>query len=109
MKLLTKEILATLPPLGSQEDNPDPIVRVKFFTPDAGWSWYATEASPEGKDFIFFGYVIGVEPEWGTFSLSELTSIRGRLGLPVERDLHFRPCPASVITKRAESHGLVSS
>jgi Protein of unknown function (DUF2958) len=31
-----------------------------------------------------FGY-----PELGYVSLAELTAIRGKLGLPVERDLHF--------------------
>ena len=77
MKLLTKEILAALPPLGGQEERPDPIVHVKFFTPDGSWTWYATEGSPEGEDFMLFGYVIGFEAEWGYFRLSELQSIRG--------------------------------
>jgi len=99
MKLLTQEVLNRLPALGSQENEKDPIVQVKFFTPDAGWTWYATEGSPEGDDFIFFGYVQGVEPEWGYFSLRELRSVRGALGLPVERDLHFHPCPVSQVMK----------
>jgi hypothetical protein len=63
MKLLTKKVLASLPPLGGQSEATDPITHVKFFTPDSGWTWYATEGSPRGDDFIFFGYVIGVEPE----------------------------------------------
>ncbi|WP_430699087.1 DUF2958 domain-containing protein [Mesorhizobium dulcispinae] len=29
-------------------------------------------------------------PEIGSVSLTELTSVRGRLGLPIERDRHFR-------------------
>ena len=29
-------------------------------------------------------------PELGWVSLRELATVRGRLGLPVERDLHFR-------------------
>ena len=28
-------------------------------------------------------------PELGSVSLSEITALRGKLGLPVERDLHF--------------------
>jgi hypothetical protein len=98
MKLLTKEILDRLPRLGGQREAADPIAYAKFFTPDAGWTWYATEGEPWGmdhEDFLFFGYVIGVEPEWGEFSLSELQSIRGRLGLPVERDRFFKPAPIS--------------
>jgi Protein of unknown function (DUF2958) len=95
MKLLTKEVLAKLPPLGSQDEQADPVAYVTFFTPDAGWTWYATEGSPDGDDFRFFGYVIGVESEWGYFSLSELQSIRGKLDLPVERDRYFTPAPVS--------------
>lgn len=29
-------------------------------------------------------------PEIGWVSLGEIAAVRGRLGLPVERDLHFR-------------------
>jgi hypothetical protein len=92
MKLLTKEILAKLPPLGSQCDDEDPVIQIKFFTADAGWTWYVVDGSLEREtgDFIFFGYVVGPCPEWGNFSLKELQGIRGALGLSVERDLHFR-------------------
>lgn len=61
---------------------------VKFFTPDSGWTWYATEF--DGQD-TFFGLAVGHEVELGYFSLTELQAIRGQLGLPVERDLHFKP------------------
>ncbi len=64
------------------------VARVKFFTPDSRWSWYATEF--DGED-VFFGLVSGLAVELGYFSLSELLSIRGPLGLPVERDLYFVP------------------
>ncbi len=64
------------------------IAIVKFFTPDANWTWYATEF--DGED-IFFGLVDGFEKELGYFSLHELATIRGRLGLPVERDQTFEP------------------
>ncbi len=100
MQLLTKAVRTSLPPLGSQSESSDPVIHAKFFTPDAGWTWYATEGSPEGADFIFFGYVIGVEPEWGTFSLKELESVRGVLGLPVERDRYFKPAPFSQVVKQ---------
>jgi hypothetical protein len=32
----------------SQEDNRDPIVHCKFFTPDSSWTWLATEGSVTG-------------------------------------------------------------
>jgi hypothetical protein len=105
---LTKNLLQTLPALYSQENNPDPMVVCRFFTADAGWTWYAIEGSPvdeqgyydtdkEKVDFVFFGLVSGLEAELGYFSLSELNSIRGNLGLPVERDRYFQPTRLSAI------------
>jgi hypothetical protein len=64
----------------------DALAQVKFFISDAQWTWYASEF--DGED-IFFGLVIGLEIELGYFSLSELKSVKGPLGLPIERDLHF--------------------
>ena len=91
MELLTDELRKILPPLYAQEGDENPMVYAKFFTPDSSWTWYVTEGAPENCGFIFFGYVIGQEREWGYFSLEGLGSVRGPLGLPVERDLHFRP------------------
>ena len=92
MQLLTPELRKQLPPLGASERNADPIVLFKFFTPDSNWTWYAIEF--DGDD-IFFGLVDGFDEELGTFSLSELESLTGPLGLHVERDLHFEPIPLS--------------
>jgi len=94
MKLLTKAILKSLPPLYSQEKNPDPVVRVKFFDPTGSWTWYATEF--DGTD-IFFGLVKGHETELGYFSLAELKAMRGRFGLGIERDLYFTPTSLSEV------------
>jgi len=89
MKLLTKEVLRKLPKLYSQDGKGlEAIAVVKFFTPDGGWTWYATEF--DGKD-TFFGLADGFEKELGYFSLSELQSVRGKLGLPIERDMYFHP------------------
>jgi hypothetical protein len=107
---LTKDLIKTLPPLYSQEDNPDPMVVVKLFTPDAGWTWYAIEGSPVDEaeyydtqkpkvDFLFFGLVSGLEVELGYFSLSELKRVRGKFGLPIERDLYFEPTRLSEVKK----------
>jgi len=99
MKLLTKKLRKEIPP-HAIEDDPDPIVRAKFFTPDSGWTWYVLEF--DGED-TFFGYVIGHEAELGYFSLSELESVRGPLGLPIERDLYFVPCRLSEVKAYHES------
>lgn len=89
MKLLTKEVRKTLPPLYSQETlGSKAVARVKFFTPDSSWTWWATEF--DGED-TFFGLVEGHERELGYFSLRELESVRGPIGLAIERDLHWQP------------------
>jgi hypothetical protein len=89
MKLITKEVLRRLPPLGSQEEKGlEAVAVVKFFTPDASWTWWASEF--DGED-LFFGLVHGFEKELGYFRLSELKQAHGVLGLPVERDRYFQP------------------
>ena len=90
MKLLTEELRARLPPLYSQEAEEEPIVYAKFFMPGTGWTWYVTEGSQQEEDFLFFGFVVGLESEFGYFLLSELEGVRTSLGLAVERDLSFR-------------------
>jgi hypothetical protein len=62
---------------------------VKLFTPDAQCTWLLTELDPEGG--LAFGLCdLGMGcPELGYVSLSELSTVRGKLGLPVERDIHF--------------------
>jgi hypothetical protein len=94
MKILTKEILEKLPALYSQENVEDPMIVCKFFYPDFGWTWYAIEF--DGKD-TFYGYVVGDFPELGYFALSELLANRGKLGMPIERDLYFKPCRLSEV------------
>jgi len=87
--LLTEEIRKKLPKLYECEDQGlNALAQVKFFTPDSNWTWYASEF--DGTD-IFFGLVSGLEVELGYFSLSELQSVRGPLGLPIERDLYYVP------------------
>ena len=63
---------------------------VKLFTPDAACTWLLTEIDPENPDIAFGLCDLGMGyPELGAVSLSEITALRGKLGLPVERDLHF--------------------
>src|SRR6202171_2880832 len=91
MKLLTEELRARLPRLYSQEAEADPMVHAKFFLPGTSWTWYVTEGQGQDGDFLFFGFVVGLESEFGYFLLSELEAVRSPLGgLPVERDLSFR-------------------
>ncbi|MHC4104895.1 MAG: DUF2958 domain-containing protein [Planctomycetota bacterium] len=98
MKLLPKEIREKLPELYAQDGKGGKtVVYVKFFTPSSSWTWWATEGSPikdsDGNevDFHFFGLVDGHCKELGYFSLKELEEVRGPMGLPIERDLYFKP------------------
>lgn len=64
---------------------------VKLFTPDASCTWLLTELDPEEPDLAFGLCDLGMgSPEMGNVLVSELETVRGRLGLPVERDLHFK-------------------
>jgi hypothetical protein len=104
MKLLTQAIKAKLPALGSTDRLPhDEItVQAKFFTPDSSWSWYCVEF--DGVDTMF-GLVVGFEIEAGYFSLAELESACGPWGLPIERDLWFKPTPLSQLPEYAHWAG----
>jgi hypothetical protein len=93
MELLTAELRVQLPPLYSQERTSDPLIYAKFFSTASCWTWFVTEGAQQEDDFLFFGYVIGFEREWGYFLLSELQDSCGPCGLAVERDLHFEPKP----------------
>ena len=93
MELLNKEILQAFEKQGdtSQKSAEDIKVIVKFFNPTGGGRWYAAEYDP--VDRIFFGYAnLGDSEmaELGTFSLDELQAFKGKFGLGIERDLHFK-------------------
>jgi len=101
MELLTVELKKKLPALYAQENKKDPTVYIKYFDPTGSWTWYATEGEEADDDFLFFGYVVGHDAELGYFTLSQLRNgkkeLNGLKGLPIERDLYFRPCKLSEI------------
>jgi hypothetical protein len=78
--------------LAGSDAEPDFLPVVKLFTPDAGCTWLLTEIDPHDPDIAFGLCDLGMGcPELGYVSLAELESVRGGLGLPIERDLHFAP------------------
>ena len=96
MELLTQELRKALPKLGDPAMDriklKDRIVHAKFFMPDGSWTWFVLEGEPSGDDdFEFYGFVKGAGNEVGPFMLSELQSLKGVLGLPVERDKFWVP------------------
>jgi len=97
---MTKELEKRFLKVGSQEQVKDPVIVAKFFNPQGAGTWYATEFDP--KDKMFFGYVSifgDWNDEWGYFSLQELESFKGQLGLGIERDLYWDEVRASTVIK----------
>ena len=96
-KLIPDEILSSIPDLYETEGSLDPMCHVKLFTPDSSWTWFVIEYSADTD--TCYGYVQGLDSELGYFQLSELESVRGPLGLAIERDLSFTPTPLATIKK----------
>jgi len=131
MRLMTREIEEKFREIGRQEKAKDPIVVAKFFNPAGAGTWLATEMyyvvlQTDGNggvfeqeieaskwsgsiggaivDRLFYGFVsiFGDEcDEWGYFSLAELQSVKGPLGIGIERDLYFEPQPISKVWPKA--------
>jgi Protein of unknown function (DUF2958) len=81
--------LRDTPALNAQEGKEDDaIVYVKLFDPCGSWSWFLIEW--DGEDQAF-GLVYGRDDELGYFSLAELASVQGALGIGLEIDVHFLP------------------
>jgi len=80
---------------------------VKLFTPDGGATWLLTEIDPDDRDIAFGLCDLGLGyPELGSVRISVLNAHRGRLGLPIERDLHFKAnAPISIYAERALQAG----
>ena len=100
MKLLTSDLRKRLLQNGrlsremQEQGRPEPdfVPVVKLFTPDAACTWLLTEIDPDDPDIAFGLCDLGLGfPEIGSVSLTELESVRGKLGLPVERDRFFTP------------------
>jgi hypothetical protein len=91
-KALTEQLLANGRAQRAAMDKGDDALDfkpvVKLFTPDAQCTWLLTELDSDGLAFGLCELGMG-EPELGYVSLMELQSVRGKLGLSIERDLHF--------------------
>ncbi|KAB1089592.1 DUF2958 domain-containing protein [Neorhizobium galegae] len=92
----------------SEADQRDHKPVVKFFTPDASATWLFSELASD-NDTLFglcdlgHGY-----PELGYASLGEISTLRGRLGLLVERDQHFKADkPLSAYADAARTRGRI--
>lgn len=108
MKLITKEIEQRLLENGRAPDQDHRPV-VKFFNPCGGATWLINQADPEEPDVLFGLADLGFGcPEFGSVRLSELRSVKGNLGLGIERDLHFEArYPLSVYAEAARLAGSI--
>lgn len=96
---MTKELEKKLPKYET-ETTEDTFVMVHYFNPNGAGDWFGLTYDPIDK--IFFGYVSifgDHNDELGDFSLAELAEFRGRLGLGIERDLHWTPKPLKEVTR----------
>jgi hypothetical protein len=99
MKLITESLTEKLLANGRAQraaiDNDQPALDfkpvVKLFTPDAQCTWLLTELDPDGG--LAFGLCdLGLGcPELGYVSLAELSTVRGKLGLPSSAIATFSP------------------
>ena len=97
-KLIPQTLLSNIPDLYATEGSLNPICHVKLFTPDSNWTWYIIEFSKADTNTCY-GYVQGIESELSYFTLEELETVHGPLGLAIERDMSFEPTPFSTIKK----------
>lgn len=68
----------------------DHIPVVKLFTPDAQCTWLLSEIVPSDELLAFGLCDLGLgAPELGFVSLDDLAELRGRMGLPIEKDIGF--------------------
>lgn len=91
------------------EDDRDRWPALKLFSPDGSATWLISECDPDDPDRLFGLCDLGFGcPELGYVSLAEITAVRGKLGLPVERDDHFiADKPLSAYAEAARRKGAI--
>lgn len=94
MKLLTKQDTEQLIRNGRAssviEGGIDHKPVVKLFTPDANCTWLLSELDEDNPDLAWGLCDLGLGfPETGHVLISEIEGVRGKLGLPIERDRGF--------------------
>jgi len=84
-----------LPRTDEAHEQQDPMVKVKLFNPTGIGTWWIAGYDPETG--LAWGAAELFEREVGDFSMHELIAVRGLMGLPLERDLHWAPRMLSVV------------
>ena len=105
MILLTDELGERLLANG-RDPGADHVPVVKFFNPLGEGVWLATELDADGD--ILYGLADLGDPEIGSFSLLEMTSVRLPFGMGIERDILFATdLPLSVWAEAARQAGSI--
>ncbi|RWJ43127.1 DUF2958 domain-containing protein [Mesorhizobium sp.] len=103
MILLTDELRERLL-VNGRDPGADHVPVVKFFNPLGEGVWLATEMDAYGD--ILYGLADLGDPEIGSFSLLEMTSVRLPFGMGIERDILFATdLPLSVWAEAARHAG----
>jgi len=102
MELMTKEIEVKAQVQFPKGSDMNQLVVAKFFDPTGSWTWYLMNQDPADPDYLW-GIVKGLEIEMGSFSLAELSSVKGAFGLGIERDKWFTPIPAQEIWDKLQN------
>ena len=90
MPLLDDELRARLPPLFSQEAEPEPYVYARLTLPGTSLNWYVIEGEGSGTDFTLSCVFVGTEEySFGHFLESFLELFRGPNGETVALDHAF--------------------
>jgi len=103
--LLPEELKRALPKINDLEGCKNPTVYAVFQFPLSGWIWFVTEGDAYEDDICFFGYIVGLEREWGYFCLSELESVDVN-GIKVFRDEDHVP---RALSECLQQYGLVEN
>ena len=103
MRLLTKRLSASCRLYATGFAEEQKMAVVKYFHACSSATWYVFEGEKQEDGDWLFCFVSGLGcDELGYVSLNELRSFRGRFGLGIERDLHFRPTPLSELRRGRE-------
>jgi hypothetical protein len=93
MKIITKQIENAFEKQGycGDKEMKDIKIIMKLFNPMGAGTWYIYEKEDEDIYWAFVDLGNKYDAEIGTISMKELTSIRLKLGMKIERDMYFEP------------------
>jgi len=106
MKLYTTPQYQKLVKNGSPKNrDQDHFPVIKLFLPGRNCTWLISELDPQQPNVAFGLCDLGIGfPELGYVDLQEITAVKNRFGLSVERDLCFDPKYRLSVYERAARH-----